>query len=154
MEGFNKQKFPGYGAIAVKHHINKMLRNPHCMYIVMGLSKVIVIILIGLAFSACGIEGRHPAFASFSRLQKTVCGILMPSFWYGLAALKLSLPRGQIVRRSFGWCIMLSVFLLSIVTRNSIFCCKERPMVGTTQITALQLEVTCLPFQGLQFWMS
>jgi hypothetical protein len=42
------------------------------MYIITHLSKVIVIIVIGLPLSGCGREGRHPAFASFSRPQKTL----------------------------------------------------------------------------------
>jgi hypothetical protein len=65
------------------------------MYIIIDLSEVIVIIIIGLPFSGCGREGRHLAFASFSRSQKTVCGILMLDFWYGLVALlRPSLPHG------------------------------------------------------------
>jgi len=48
----------------------------------MDFSLVIIIIIPELAFSGYGREARYPAFATFSRPQKTVCGILMLDFWY------------------------------------------------------------------------
>lgn len=52
--------------------INKILRIQDCMCIDMDFSLVIIIIITELAFSGYGREARYPAFATFSRPQKTL----------------------------------------------------------------------------------
>jgi hypothetical protein len=83
-----------------------------------------------------GMEARYPAFASFSRPQKTICGILILDFWYDLA-----LPASHGNRATKPWmlpsCYM--AYLLAFVTCNSTFDTINLALVGTPQVTMPEL---------------